>query len=107
MRAILQVVYGENCAILGAVLFDWQQTFAWVIRKTGTLLSFILGESKWKCFQVGYPVDTPTDLADVVCFEVQCFKNPSNVVFTHISNVDESIYVVYFQQKNTFSQNKK
>ena len=23
--------------------------------------SFILGDSNWKCFKVGYPVDTPTD----------------------------------------------
>ena len=81
------------------MLFDWQQTIVWVIRKTGTLLSFILGESKWKCFQVGYPVDTPTDLADVVCFEVQCFKRLLNLVFTHLSKVDVPICVTYFLAK--------
>ena len=72
MRAILQVVYGENYAILGAVLFVWQQTIAWVIRKTGTLLT------------------------DVVCFEVQCLKSLLILVFTHLSNVNQSIYVTYF-----------
>ena len=41
MRAILQVVYGKNCAILGVVLFAWQQTIAWVIHKTGTLLAAV------------------------------------------------------------------
>ena len=68
-------MYGKNCAILGTVLFAWQQTIAWVIRKTGTLL------------------------ADV-CFEVQCLKSLSNLVFTHLSKFDESIYVTYFQQKD-------
>ena len=29
MSAILQVAYGENCAVLGAGLFAWQQTIAW------------------------------------------------------------------------------
>ena len=48
---------------------------AWTIRKTGTLL------------------------ADV-CFEVQCLKSLSNLVFTHLLTVDESIYVTYFQQKD-------
>ena len=80
MRAILQVVYGKNRAILGAMLFAWQQTTAWVMRKTGTLL------------------------ADVVCFEVQCFKSLSNLVFTHLSKFDESIYVTYFQQKDMHTQ---
>ena len=95
----------RNCAILGAVLFDWQQTIAWVIRKTGTLSSFILGESNWKFFQVGYPVDTPTDLADV-CFEVQCFKRLSNLVFTHLSKADVSIFFNLFFSKKTFTQCK-
>ena len=54
-------MWRKKTAILGAVLFAWQQTIAWVISKTGTLISFILGESNWKIFQVGYPVDTPTD----------------------------------------------
>ena len=48
---------------------------------------------------VGYPQDG-TLLADVVCFEVQCLKSLSNLVFTHLSKVDESIYVTYFQQKD-------
>ena len=67
MRAILQVVYGKNCAILGGMLFAWQQTIAWVVRKMGKLL------------------------ADVVCFEVQCLKNLLNLVFTHLPKADESI----------------
>ena len=74
MRAILQVVCGKT-AILGAVLFAWQQTIAWVIHKSGTLL------------------------ADV-CFEVQGLKSLLNLVFTHLSKADESIYVTYFQQKD-------
>ena len=69
MRAILQVVYRGKTAIM-------QQTTAWVIRKTGTLL------------------------ADVVCYEVQCLKCLSNLVFTHLSNVDGSIYGTYFQRKD-------
>ena len=75
MRTILQVVYGKSCTVLGAVLFAWQQTTAWVIRKTDTML------------------------ADV-CFEVQCLKSLSNLVFAHLSKVNESIYVTYFQQKD-------
>ena len=82
MRAILQVVYGKNRAILGAVLFAWQQTTAWVIRKTGTLL------------------------ADVDSLEVQCLKSLSNLVFTHLSNAGESIYVTYFQQKDIDTKSK-
>ena len=31
-------------------------------RKTAVEGSFILGDSKWKLFQVGYPVDTHTDM---------------------------------------------
>ena len=27
------------------------------------LVNFILGESSWNCFQVGYPVDSPTNSA--------------------------------------------
>ena len=69
-------VWEKNCAILGAMLFAWQLTIAWVIGKTGTLL------------------------ADVVCFEVHCLKSLLNLVFTHLSKVDESIYVSYFQQKD-------
>ena len=76
MRAILHVMYGKNCTILGAMLFPWQQTIAWVICKMGTLLD------------------------DVVCFEFQCLKSVLNLVFTHLSKVDESIYVSYFQQKD-------
>ena len=69
---------GKNCAIyiLGAMLIAWQQTIAWVIRKSGTLL------------------------ADVVCFEVQGLKSLLNLVFTQSSKVDDSIYVTYFQQKD-------
>ena len=68
---------GKNCAIciLGAMLIAWQQTIAWVIHKSGTLL------------------------ADV-CFEVQGLKSLLNLVFTHLSKVDDSIYVAYFQQKD-------
>ena len=39
MGAILQVVYEKNCAILEAMLFDWQQAIVWVICKMGTLLA--------------------------------------------------------------------
>ena len=28
--------------------------------------SFILGDSNWNCFQVGYPVYTPTDVSPSV-----------------------------------------
>ena len=66
-------------AILGAMLFAWQHTIAWVRRKTGTLF------------------------ADV-CFEVKCLKCLSNLVFTHLSNVDGSIYVTYFQQKDSHTK---
>ena len=52
-----------------------------------------------------------TLLADV-CFEVKCQKSLSNLVFTPLSKVDESIYVIYFQQKQKtkqkrFAQSKK
>ena len=51
----------KKTAILGAMLFTWQQTIGWVIPKTGTLL------------------------ADV-CFEVKCLKSLSNLVFTFINS---------------------
>ena len=54
MRAILQILYGKNGAILGAVLFPWQQTIAWVIRKMGTLLAdfLVLMFTTWKVCRI-------------------------------------------------------
>ena len=56
---------------------------------------------------VGYVqyIGTSTMLADV-CFKVHCLKSLSNLVFTHLWNIDESIFITYFQQK-TFEQSEK
>ena len=74
---------GKNCAIyiLGAMLIAWQQTIAWVIRKSGTLL------------------------ADVVCFEVQGLKSLLNLLFTQSSKVMTRYMSLIFSKK-TFTQSK-
>ena len=75
MRVILQVVYGKNKHLCYSGSHAVRLATNHSTGKTGTLL------------------------ADV-CFKVQCLKSLSNLVFTHLSKVDELIYATYFQQKD-------
>ena len=67
----------KNCAILGAVLFVWQQTIAWVICKTGTLLT------------------------DVVCFEVLCLKSLLICFHTFIKSWSIDIRHLFLARRHT------
>ena len=80
--------YWGKTALLGAVLFTWQQLNR---RSVGYTKNY-----KYLFIIFGYTQDEHTvNWCCLFWSEVQCLKSLSNLVYTHLSKADESTYVNY------------